>query len=302
MIVFILKSLYALMATTFSIFIAKDVLKNKFESSANWIISGAIGGIAYFFDTLGIGSFATSTAMLRSFKQVPDSLLPGCLNVACVIPTTLEAFIFLSFVETDYATLIFLVSASMVGSWIGAKIVSRLPENAIRVGIALALFFTASFMILKHLHLLPISTGMDTTGLSGFRLYLAMVGSFFVGSFMTIGVGNFAPMLAMAGLLDMDTKAMFPIMMSVAALGGAVAGIKFISTGKYHRKSTIAMIIISIFGVLGAAYIVKELPMHILNWVVVFIIYYTALTLLYRYWQERNVIRTKKTTEECLLD
>jgi hypothetical protein len=36
-----------------------------------------IGFITNFFDTLGIGSYATSTAMFRFWKVVPDEKIPG---------------------------------------------------------------------------------------------------------------------------------------------------------------------------------------------------------------------------------
>ena len=41
----------------------------------------AIGFVTSFFDTLGIGSFATTTAMYRAWKVVRDEQIPGTLNV-----------------------------------------------------------------------------------------------------------------------------------------------------------------------------------------------------------------------------
>ena len=45
------------------------------------------GFITAFFDTLGIGSFATTTSMFRHFKLVPDELIPGTLNVGITLPS-----------------------------------------------------------------------------------------------------------------------------------------------------------------------------------------------------------------------
>ena len=50
--------------------------------------------IANFFDTLGIGSFATTTSMVRQFKMIPDEHIPGTLNVGYVIPTVVQAYIY----------------------------------------------------------------------------------------------------------------------------------------------------------------------------------------------------------------
>src|SRR5689334_12031359 len=40
-----------------------------------------ISFVANFFDTLGIGSYATTTAMVRQWKLIPDERIPGSLNV-----------------------------------------------------------------------------------------------------------------------------------------------------------------------------------------------------------------------------
>src|SRR6187549_489772 len=53
-----------------------------------------IGLVTNFFDTLGIGSFAPTTAIYKFFKFVPDRLIPGTLNVGHTIPTITQAFIY----------------------------------------------------------------------------------------------------------------------------------------------------------------------------------------------------------------
>ena len=54
-----------------------------------------IGAVTNFFDTLGIGSFATTTAMFRAWRLVPDELIPGTLNVGHVLPTVVQAVIYM---------------------------------------------------------------------------------------------------------------------------------------------------------------------------------------------------------------
>ena len=58
------------------------------------LLEVAIGAVTNFFDSLGIGSFATTTALFRAFKLVPDRVLPGTLNVGHTLPTVVQAFIF----------------------------------------------------------------------------------------------------------------------------------------------------------------------------------------------------------------
>ena len=54
----------------------------------------ALGFITDFLDTLGVGSFATTTAVLRLGGVVDDEQIPGTLNVGHAIPTMLEAALF----------------------------------------------------------------------------------------------------------------------------------------------------------------------------------------------------------------
>lgn len=258
------------------------------DDKSNSVISASIGGVAYFFDTLGIGSFATSTALLRFFKQVPARLIPGTLNVSCAIPSLLEAFIFISIIQVDYITLLGMVGGACVGSWFGAGFVSKLPEQKIRIIISVALLITATFMLTKQLHLIPSNEVAAALGFRGTKLIIATLGSVLIGVLTCMGIGNYAPNLALGLLLGMSARTIFPIMASGAAFSSTLAGIKFIKTGKYARKVCLAMIGLGVVGVLLAAYLVKTLPLHILNWVVIAVIYYTAMTLLLEAHKERQ--------------
>src|SRR6185503_11837921 len=55
----------------------------------------AVGVVVNFFDTLGIGSFATTTAWLKFRRLVPDRLLPQTMLVGLTPPSMLQAVIFL---------------------------------------------------------------------------------------------------------------------------------------------------------------------------------------------------------------
>ncbi len=65
--------------------------------------------IANFFNTPGIGSFATTTSMYKFWHQVRDEALPGTLNVGHTLPTITQAFIYMAIVEVDILTLILLI-------------------------------------------------------------------------------------------------------------------------------------------------------------------------------------------------
>lgn len=288
MIALILKILFSITALGYGTVLVRDVLKtNMARERGSFVTSGAIGGLVYFLDTLGIGSFAPATALLRAFKQVPDRLLPGTLNAMCTIPTLVEALIFIGMIQVDFITLISMVIASSIGGWLGAHHVCKLPEQKIRFAMTGALFITATFMLLNRLNLLPAATH-DAIGLSGIKLVIAMIMSLAVGALGSIGIGFYAPCLATLYLLGMSAKATFPIMMSCCAAYSTVIGLKFITAGKYNRKVTIAMISVAIIGVIIAAYIVKSLPLNNLMWIVIIVIYYTAASLFWTFYKSNE--------------
>ena len=83
-----------------------------------------LGFFTNFFDTLGIGSFATTTAAFRARRMVSDELIPGTLNIGHTPPTIVQAIIYITVIEVDKLTLVLLIGASVVGAWFGAGVVS----------------------------------------------------------------------------------------------------------------------------------------------------------------------------------
>lgn len=257
----------------------KDLTRNKnnFEKQSNFTTSGFIGFVTNFFDTLGIGSFAPTTALLKAFKQIEDRLLPGTLNVSCTLPVILEAFIFIAVIEVEPVTLFGMLAAATIGAWLGAGIVSRLPEKKIQLGMAVALFITSMLMFFGQMGWMP--SGGEAIGLSGMKLIIAIVANFILGALMTLGIGLYAPCMALVYLLGMSPRVAFPIMMGSCAFLMPVASVKFIKEGAYNRKVSLAISVAGFVGVLIAAYIVKTLPLNILKWLVICVILYTSITM-----------------------
>lgn len=283
MIVKLLLGVLGVLTLYFLFFFVKDVAANK-EAMANekasWAKSGAIGAFVNFFDTLGIGSFAPATALLDFFKQLDhDRLLPGTLNVSCTIPVLTEAFIFIQSVEVEPITLFSMVAAAVVGSFVGSRTVSKLPENKVQFYMGLALLVTAALMLLRQFGALDaLGSGNEAIGLSGISLVIAVVVNFFLGALMTIGVGLYAPCMALVYLLGLNPLVAFPIMMASCAGLMPVASAEFIKAGAYCRKSSIAITLGGIVGVIIAAKFVTGLPMNVLTIIITIVVIYTAIT------------------------
>ena len=106
---------------------------------------------------------------------------------------------------------------------------------------------------------------------------------------MMLGVGLYAPCMALVGLLGMNPIAAFPIMMGSCAFLMPVAGLRFVSTGSYDWRAALGLAIGGVPAVLIAGLIVKELPMTLLRWLVVVVVLYTAVLMLYSALSERKL-------------
>ncbi|MEA4847670.1 MAG: sulfite exporter TauE/SafE family protein [Clostridiaceae bacterium] len=263
----------------FSVIFGKDVIANKKNLEDNsWAKVSAIGFLTNFFDTLGIGSFAPTTALLRAFKQTKDRIIPGTLNVSCTLPVILEAMIFMTVIEVEPITLITMLAASTVGAWLGAGIIAKLSEKRIQFTMGTALLVTAFLMLAGQMGWMP--GGGEAIGLTGGKLIIGIIGNFVLGMLMTAGIGLYAPCMALVYFLGMSPKVAFPIMMGSCAFLMPVASAKFIKEGAYDRKASVGIALGGLVGVLIAAYIVKSLPLDILKWLVIGVVLYTSVVLL----------------------
>src|SRR6202140_2723760 len=89
-----------------------------------------IGFVTDFFDTLGIGSFAPTTAIYKLRRIVPDELIPGTLNVRRPPAAIAETLIFVPIILVAPFLLVAVVASAAAGAWLGAAAVARLPRSA----------------------------------------------------------------------------------------------------------------------------------------------------------------------------
>jgi uncharacterized membrane protein YfcA len=233
-----------------------------------------VGFVFAFFDTLGIGNFAPTTSAFKLRGSVPDEKIPGTLNIGYALPTIAQAFIYISIVEVDAWTLVLMIVASILGAWLGAGFVARWPRRTIQIGMGFALIVAATLMLLKQLNIGP--PGGDTLALTGLNLGLGLVGNFILGALMTLGIGLYGPCLILVSLLGMNPKAAFPIMMGSCAFLMPIGGIRFVRAGSYSLGAALILTVAGIPAVLIAAYIVKEMPLDAVRWLVVVVVLITA--------------------------
>jgi uncharacterized membrane protein YfcA len=257
--------------------------------------TGGLVGIGFgtnFFDTLGIGSFATTTAAFRALKAVDDRNIPGTLNVGHMLPTLAQALVFVTVVEVEMATLVAMIAASVIGAWLGAGVVAGFSRRATRLGMGSLLIVAAGFMLMRMLGSMP--PGGEALGLDGPMLVFAVVGNFVLGALMMLGIGLYAPCMVLVSLLGMNPRAAFPIMMGSCAFLMAAAGVRFVRSGSFDQRASLGLTLGGVPGVLIAAFIVREMPLDMVRWLVVVVVLYTALSMLRAGLAERPALETPK--------
>ena len=246
-----------------------------------------IGFVTNFFDTLGIGSFATTTSLFRILRVVPDELIPGTLNVGHTPPSVTQAFIYIAIVSVAMPTLAAMIAAAVAGAWLGAGVVCRWRRVRVQRGMGSALLAAAGLMLMTQLGLVPL--GGTALALTGERLAIGVAVNFVLGALMTLGIGLYAPCMILVSLLGMDPKAAFPIMMGSCAFLMPVGSMRFIREGRYSLTASVGLALGGIPAVLLAAYVVRSLPLSYVRWLVIVVVLYTAVSLLLTAQRERRL-------------
>ncbi|MGA8575162.1 MAG: sulfite exporter TauE/SafE family protein [Candidatus Cybelea sp.] len=244
------------------------------------VIATAIGFVTNFFDTLGIGSFATTTSLYKFLRFVPDERIPGTLNVGHALPTVVEAAIFIGIIAVEPWTLIALILAAVVGAWLGAGLVARLPRRYVQIGMGTALAVAAALFIMMNLKGSQFGLTGNALGLVGLRLWIGIFVSLCLGALMTIGIGFYAPCMIMVSLLGMNPIAAFPIMMGSCAFLMPFASLRFIRFNSFSMLAALGLTLGGIPGVWIAAHMVYRLPIPAVRWLVVLVVIYAAVTML----------------------
>jgi uncharacterized membrane protein YfcA len=236
------------------------------------------GFVTNFFDTLGIGSFATTTAIFQFTRMVPDRLIPGTLNAGHTLPVILQAFIYAAVIEVDPTTLALMIAGAVAGSWFGAGWVAGLPKRNVQTGVGCALLFAFVVLLARQFDLFP--AGGDALGLTGWKLAFAVACNAVFAAISTLGIGFYAPCMTLVAMLGMNPTAAFPIMMGSGAFLMPVASSRFVLRDAYSPPVALGLTIGGLFGVPLAAFVVKSMPLTAARWLVMIVILYAAIAML----------------------
>ena len=237
-----------------------------------------LGAVTNFFDTLGIGSFAPTTAYMKLRAMAPDSYFPAILNAGHALPTIVQALVFITLVQVDPVLLLSCIAASVAGAIVGAPIVQRSPIRLVQGVVGLALLIAAILFAMSNLGLMPV--GGEALTLPPVLFAVAVAGHFIMGVLMMFGIGLYAPSLILLSILGLNPTAAFPIMMGSCAFLMPISSFQFVRSERIDLRIVLGLALGGIPAVLIAAFIVKSLDLDVIRWLVVVVVLYAAALLL----------------------
>lgn len=272
----------ALVSLAFTVVLVRAAIAKRAAPRVEAVVLGAVTD---FFDTLGIGSFAPTMAWFKFRNLVPDRLIPSTMLVGHSLPSILQGFIFLVLLGllVDPVLIVGCALALMFGGLLGAPLVARAKLWLIQVIVAIALLIAAALYAMSNLHLMP--AGGVASSLPLHLTVSAIAANFVLGVLLNFGIGHYAPSLVMLSLMGLDPRLAFPVMATGGALTIAAAGTRHVLIAHLDLRIAIGIVVGGIPAVLAAAFIVKEMPLEMLRWMVIAVVLYAAGVMLHAAWR-----------------
>lgn len=248
------------------------------EGKKHAVYNTLVGIAANFLDVFGIGAYATTSAAFKIGKSVRDGDIPGTMTVGDTIPMCIEAFLFAKISGVDGLTLGVLIVAAVAGAFIGASLVTKLNIQGVRLMMGIGMIILGVIMALRVFAVGPFGLTGDGLSLRGGRLVIAAVVMIILGILMNIGVGLYAPCMALCCGLGMSVTATLPVVMGASALLMAFGnGPQFIRAGKFDMVAVLTQIAGGTIGVLIAYFFVKKLDVTILTMIIAAVVLVTGI-------------------------
>lgn len=274
-IVLVLVMLVMIITVTRAYVVHKEPLFKRFG------LGMLIGFVTDFGDTLGIGSFATTTAAFRMTRYVKDDRqLPGTLNTMHAIPVIIEALFFITAVKVELMTLIPMTTAAVIGAYVGTHVTKNWHAPTVQRVMAGALFIAVVIMIIRMITTPGSNNALTVHGLQGWWLVLGIVFNLGVGILMTMGLGNYAPELIFFSLMGVNPAVAFPVMMLDAALIMPTTALNVIKMKRISWTGYAGVAIGGVLGVMVAAKFFTSLDVALLKKLIIVVSLWTIVGLL----------------------
>lgn len=258
----------------------KDMWEHRtemFQEPGNNIVMAIYSFVLFLFSTLGISDFAISLAVYPKLKWVSTEKMPGTLNIQCTIPAAVMALAFIHSIKLDVVTLIVPIICQVLGSYLSPKYVVKLPSNTIKRVMSIGLFIAALFILAGKFGWMQASG--NVVELRGWKLALLGLANFCWGALNNIGIGSYSMTMATVYALGLNPVAAFPIMMGSSGFSVPIGSMQFIKLDAYNRKISLLCSTFGVVGVLAAVLFIKSLDISSIQWIVLIVILYSAISM-----------------------
>lgn len=259
----------------------KDLLLYKEEmkaEKANGKVLPFTSFIMFFLSTFGISDFAIGSVLYPKLGWTSMKKLPGTLNTQCVIPVATMALSYITSIDVGIKTLLVCIVSQVIGAYVGPRFVVKLPERTIKLFVGVGLIVAAGLIFAGQMNW--IKSNGTATELYGGKLILAAALLFLFGALNNIGIGSYSLTMVTVYMLGLNPAAAFPIMMGACTFSVPVGSVQFVKFGEYSRKITLYTATFGVLGVLAAVFLVKNLNVTMLKWLVIVVLIYSAYSML----------------------
>lgn len=225
---------------------------------------GFIEVLIYFIATLGLSDFLMHTLEIRGLKLADDRRIPGTLLAAAVTPGAVMAcYLLQSGKPAGAVTIVLCTAALLTGGVTGGMIIGRIDGSRIKKFMGIALIGSLAALILKMI--VSGSAAGTLLELTGWRLVLAVLFSFFWGNLNMLGVPMKPAGTAVFLLLGLSPVAVLTLTLVMGCAGPMGGAPVVVKRGDYLQKVTVMAVTAGSAGaVLGGLFAVSVDPV-ILN-------------------------------------
>ncbi|MFS1663629.1 TSUP family transporter [Streptococcus sp. zg-JUN1979] len=255
--------------------------KHKINPFRRFVTGFWIGFVTDALDTIGIGSFATTTTLFKATKLVEDDRkLPATMTAAHVLPVLLQSLCFIFVVKVEPTTLIAMAAAAGIGALCGSRLTKNWHTPTVQRILGTLLIMAAAIMVFRMLTNPGANLDDSAHGLHGIWLLVGIAFNFIIGVLMTMGLGNYAPELIFFSLMGLSPTVAMPVMMLDAAMIMAASSTQFIKSGRVNWDGFAGLVFGGFAGVIVAVLFLTNINIDSLKILVVFIVLLTGLMLI----------------------
>ena len=279
-----MKILFAAIISVIILFIIiffRDILKNKEKISSEngsplyYLIAEFT---VWFAATFGISDSALNTIALRHKACVPLDILPGTFVVGSTIPISVIGLGYMNTYPADMKASLIMMAAGASGAFAGAAFAVKISGKAVKNIMAVLLMATAVCLIIKYV----ITRGADgaSTELTAVQTIVITVISFISAGLAMVGFGATAPIISSLMIMGIATTTIMPMVMCMCAMISFTGSVKFIKSGRYHRKAAVCEVFAGTAGAIAALQFIQNINTFILQIIMIGVILYSSISLI----------------------